>query len=100
MPENATAGQGMDKRSKNNTIGLSSNPKVYETVLPGLTFADGKLTAVTLYPVEMGFALPRYSKGLPALTDDTTALERLKKLSEPFGTEIAAEEGEWKVVIP
>ncbi len=100
MPVNSTAGQGMDKRSKNNTIGLASNPKVYESVLPGVTFEDGKLTSVTLYPVEMGFNLPRYSKGLPALTDDTTALERLKKLSEPFGTEIVSDEGEWKVVIP
>lgn len=90
----------MDTRSKQNTIGLGVDPRVWMSVLPGLVFEDGELVSITLHPIEMGYELPRYRKGLPALTDSTAATESFARLSKPFGTKIIAVDGAWKTVIP
>lgn len=90
-PETATAGMGMDTRSRGNTVGLAYDPRVWESILPSMSFENGKLTSLKLYPIDLGFDLPRYRKGLPALTEDLSILERMRKLSEEFGTKIAAD---------
>lgn len=87
--ETATAGLGMDTRSRGNTVGLAYDPKVWESLLPSMTFEDGKLTELKLYPISLSYELPRYRKGLPFLSGDASVIARMAKLSEPFGTEIA-----------
>lgn len=84
----ANTADAFDARSKNNTIGLSVNPHVWESVLASWKITDGKLQDLYLYPIVLGYGLPRYQRGWPELTKDTGVIERLAKLSEPFGTEI------------
>jgi len=86
-------GTALNKRSKNNTIGLGVNPEVWRSVVASFTAENGKLTEVKLHPIEMGFDLPSYRKGLPALSRDEDTIRRMAELSSEFGTEISFENG-------
>lgn len=88
-----------DAMSKNKTIGLGVNPYVWESVIASWIAENGKVVEVTLYPIELGYNLPRYRQGWPKLSDDIRILERLKALSEPFGTMIEIEDNLGKIVI-
>jgi poly-gamma-glutamate synthesis protein (capsule biosynthesis protein) len=78
----------LDKRSEGNTKGLGVNPDVWESVIPFWTMENGELKELKLFPIELGYGLPRYTRGWPSLTANSHPLEKLKALSEPFGTEI------------
>lgn len=77
-----------DKRSDNGRMGLGVNPDVWESVIPYWKMSNGKLDQIQLYPIDLGFGLARYEKGWPKLAKTSGALEKLKELSKPFGTEI------------
>lgn len=78
----------LDKRSDNGKKGLGVNPDVWESVIPSWKMSNGKLEEIKLYPIELGFGLPRYKRGCPRLSETANVLEKLKELSKPFGTEI------------
>lgn len=86
-----------DVRSKNNTIGLGVNPYVWESVIASWKIENGKLKELLLYPITLGFGVPRYRRGWPELSNDTRILEHLADLSEPFGTIIEIKHGIGKV---
>ncbi|MHC8514265.1 CapA family protein [Sporosarcina sp. ITBMC105] len=88
-----TVADGLDARSKENTIGFGVNPLIWETVLPIWKMKNGELTDLKLYPVELGFGKKRFQRGWPMLTDNAKILERLSILSKPYGTEIAIVDG-------
>lgn len=77
-----------DKRSDSGKKGLGVNPDVWESVIPFWKMKDGKLEELMLYPIELGFEMPRYKKGWPVLAKTSQALEKLQDLSKPLGTEI------------
>lgn len=83
-----TLADALDVRSDNNTKGLGTNPYVWESVIPLWSMENGELTDLTLYPIELGYELPRYRRGWPVLSKNRKILERLNKLSLPFGTDI------------
>jgi poly-gamma-glutamate synthesis protein (capsule biosynthesis protein) len=67
------------------------NVRVWQSAIPVVTFKSKNLHEIKLYPIEMGFALPRPDAGRPMLAQGKTAtdiLQRLKRLSEPFHTNI------------
>ena len=69
-------------------------PVNYESVLALSKYDKGKLQEVRLYPIESGQASPISRRGLPRMASPETAqriLQRLQKLSEPFGTKISIE---------
>jgi poly-gamma-glutamate synthesis protein (capsule biosynthesis protein) len=74
------------KRSNNFTRGLQTQRVMFETVVPYWEMEDGYLTKLELMPVELGFGLPRSRSGVPAPAGDAGILERLKAMSEPWGT--------------
>lgn len=78
----------LDNRSDNGKKGLGVNPDVWESVIPFWKMSNGKLEEIKLYPIELGFGLPRYKRGWPKISETASALEKLKELSEPFGTKI------------
>ncbi|SDI35792.1 poly-gamma-glutamate synthesis protein (capsule biosynthesis protein) [Natribacillus halophilus] len=83
----------LDKRSKEGTIGLGTNPNIWESVIPIWKMKGGKLVELKLYPIELGYGLPRYKKGWPSLSHNERILEKLNDLSYPFGTTIHIENG-------
>ncbi|MCM3709105.1 CapA family protein [Sporosarcina luteola] len=94
-----TVADALDVRSKDNSIGLGVNPKIWESVLPIWKMENGELTELNLHPLELGFGKKRFERGWPVLSDNTAVLERLSELSAPYGTEIHIEEGVGKVLL-
>jgi poly-gamma-glutamate capsule biosynthesis protein CapA/YwtB (metallophosphatase superfamily) len=93
LDKNANMSDALDKRSKNNTIGLGTNKNVWESVIAVWESQNGELASLKLFPVKLGFGLARYQRGWPTLSKDESILKQLQKLSEPFGTKISINNG-------
>jgi poly-gamma-glutamate capsule biosynthesis protein CapA/YwtB (metallophosphatase superfamily) len=92
-PEN-TAADFYDARAASE----KPNVRVWQSVIPVASFKSKNLHDIKLYPIEMGYGLPRPDAGRPMLARGKTAtdiLKRLQHLSEPFHTiiEIQGEVG-------
>ncbi|MBZ9647510.1 CapA family protein [Sphingobium sp. 3R8] len=73
-----------------------SDPKLYETVIAVSQYRDGRLSRINLYPVDLGVSATGAGRGVPHMADSATGariLERLQRLSQPFGTRITIERG-------
>ena len=84
-------GQGGTFRGDRN-----SNPLKYESIVAVSEFAGGRLFQVRLYPTDLGHDERMAHRGVPRLASPEVArrvLDRLRKLSEPFGTTIDIEDG-------
>ncbi len=78
------------------------DPRVFQTVVAVTTYAGGRAREVRLYPVDLGYGEPLTRSGVPRLARGEAArtiLERLRRISAPFGTEIAIE-GDVGVIRP
>jgi poly-gamma-glutamate synthesis protein (capsule biosynthesis protein) len=70
--------------------------KYWISVLPYMVFEGNSLTELKLYPIDLGQNKPRSQRGRPMLSKGAakeTILEIIKKLSEPYGTEIIEKDG-------
>ncbi|HEY2121008.1 MAG TPA: hypothetical protein VGH37_17610 [Candidatus Acidoferrum sp.] len=59
-------------------------------------FREGRAAGITLTPITLGFGKKRPDRGYPVVADAATAaqiLERLQRLSKPFGTNIVVRNG-------
>ncbi|MCK1676474.1 CapA family protein [Bradyrhizobium sp. 150] len=73
-----------------------SDAVFYESVVTVSRFEQNQLVELRLYPIELGYSKRFADRGVPRLASARQAigiLERLKKLSEPFGTQITVENG-------
>lgn len=80
-------------RSANFTRGLQTDRKMFESVIPYWELKDGRLTALELLPIELGFGQPRSVGGWPRFAPDHGILERLADMSRPYGTQIDIRDG-------
>jgi poly-gamma-glutamate synthesis protein (capsule biosynthesis protein) len=105
--EDARPADVFDSRNvdeEGNPAGFLSDRGYFETVLPVCRLGDDGLLELSLYPVDLRMELPRARRGRPVLADGDVAddvLDRLRGLSEPYGTEIGErdEEGRARVVL-
>lgn len=68
-----------------------SDPNLYETVIAVSHFRDGGLAEIRLHPVDLGVNATGAGKGVPHLANPMISkriLERLQRLSAPYGTHI------------
>jgi len=75
---------------------LATTKYWWTTILPSLTITNRKLSNLKLYPVTLQRDKPRSQRGRPILAVGKEAeeiIERARRLSEPFGTEIAYKDG-------
>ena len=96
LGDTALAGDHADARFRLGTIGFPSSPVWYESVVALPTFKGTRLMELRLYPIDLGQKAPRSQRGTPRLADDSTGrhiIERLARLSAPFGTTIVYEKG-------
>lgn len=82
-----------------------TQPERMESLLTESKFENGQLVEVRIYPADLGQDLTRpFSRvGIPMTPSPEMAkrvLEKLQKLSKPFGTEIAIENGVGVIRIP
>lgn len=90
----ATPADMYDARSKNDTRGFPADVAYWESVLGSLEYEGGKFTRATLYPLYLGWDSPRSQRGRPTLARKEIArriLERVRDLSEPYGTKVRIE---------
>lgn len=77
------------KRSANFTRGLQTDRRMFESVIPLWEMDEnGKLVSLKMMAIELGFGLPRSRGGMPAPAKDGVILERLKEMSESYGTKM------------
>jgi hypothetical protein len=68
----------------------------YQSVVTTSRFEKGRLAEIRLQPIDLSYAARGADRGVPRIATPevaTTILERLQRLSEPFGTRIAIEQG-------
>jgi hypothetical protein len=71
--------------------GVSANKGAFQGVMPIVTFKGKKLRKIELYPIDMGFGLPRSQAGRPLLAQGRKAreiLESVQHASLAFHTKI------------
>jgi len=72
------------------------DPVFYESVIAKSRFKENQLAEIQLFPIDLGHSRRFANRGVPSPADPAKArliLERLQKLSEPFGTKIAIKNG-------
>jgi poly-gamma-glutamate synthesis protein (capsule biosynthesis protein) len=63
----------------------------WESIVAVPSFQDGELAEIRLYPIALGFGLPRPQRGRPRLADKEAGeriIEKMRELSQPFGVEV------------
>lgn len=92
----ATPGELFDARNANETRGFAADPVYWESVVVNCDYQGGKLHELRLHPIDLGYKQPRSRRGRPVLAGREVAqnvLERLQRLSKPFGTAITIKDG-------
>ena len=80
------------RRSHGYTVGLLTDRRMLESVVPYFEMEDGELTHLELLPIELGFDEPRYRKGTPRISTKHGILERYAEMSAPYGTKMKINE--------
>ena len=96
QPDNATALEGLLARSQGGKIGLQAQECNFLTLLPRLTFADGRLAKCEMLPVDLAFTRRDDRNGLPRPAAPATArriFEIVDALSRPYGTRLSLRGG-------
>ena len=97
LPLTATPADFYDQRSANDTRGFPVDRENWESIVAEVEFApDRSLTSITAWPITLGFGQTRQRRGQPVTASPADAariLERLRKLSEPFGTPVGVQSG-------
>jgi poly-gamma-glutamate synthesis protein (capsule biosynthesis protein) len=68
----------------------------YQSVVTTSRFEKGRLAEIRLQPIDLSYTTRGADRGVPRLATPEVArtiLERLQRLSQPFGTRIAVEQG-------
>ena len=80
-----------DARYENDTVGFPATPEIWESVIARPVFEGDTLVELRLHPISLGFGKARTVRGRPMFADKALGrkiIDDLKRLSEPFGTEI------------
>ncbi|MCQ2592439.1 MAG: CapA family protein [Treponema sp.] len=80
-------GEIMNIRSKNNTVGLRLDEKVWDSVLIQIEKNKNDMK-ICLYPIDIQLNECKGLKGLPRLSDNVRIIEDVKKMSDKYDTEI------------
>lgn len=92
LTSSATVHELLKKRSKNFTIGLMTDPRMFRSVIPCWETEGTKITKLTLMPIEMSMDGHKSDSGLPRRSYNPEIAEYLKKMCEPYGTKIILED--------
>lgn len=96
----ATPADFTDARTAGGSRGFPANPAYWKSVVPLCQFKGGKLEAIELYPIDLGFGRSRTQRGRPLLAVSPLAeeiIEHLRQLSQPYHTEIVREGEPWVI---
>ncbi len=92
----ATPSDFLDARTAGGKKGHPSDPAYWENMFAVCEFAAGKLKEIKIHPIDQGFGHPRPQRGRPVLAEGEVAervLDRVKRLSQRYGTKITNRDG-------
>jgi poly-gamma-glutamate synthesis protein (capsule biosynthesis protein) len=98
-----TPGAMYAQRHDNDRKGFPADRRFWEAVVPICRFADGRLAAIEIHPIVLGFGLKPHQRGRPRLAEGAAArriLDRFSVLSRPFGVALDFGEGVAQLRIP
>lgn len=84
-------GEMYDIRTQGHTRGLLCDHRVLEAFIPYFEVEDETVTKIELMPIDLGLGMAFWQMGLPR-PGGKEILERLAKMSAPYGTEITVRE--------
>ena len=91
LPADATPGDFADAFTGGGERAHAGHQNFWENVVVECRFAGGAFSEAKLYPVNLGFGLPRSQRGRPVLADSETGrrvLERVQRISKRYGTDV------------
>ncbi len=88
LSSDATVHELLKKRSKDFTVGLMTDKRMFRSVIPCWETEGTKMKSLTLMPIEMKMEGHRAEQGLPRKCDNPEIYEYLAKMCEPYGTKI------------
>jgi poly-gamma-glutamate synthesis protein (capsule biosynthesis protein) len=96
LDERATPADFIRARYADDTRGHTADPLQWEQVFAVCEFAAESLKEIRLYPLELGYGLPRSQRGRPLLAAGEAAervIGRVAELSRRYGTHVAYRDG-------
>lgn len=93
LTSDATVHKLLKKRSNNFKRGLMEDKVMAESVVPYWEMEDGKLTKLELLPVTCYNNENKSLAGLPVAAEDTQFVQRLAKMSKPYGVKMDLVDG-------
>ena len=96
LGDTATPADFLDARTGNGTKGHVAHAEFWESMAASCHFARGKLAEIRIHPIDQGFGRPRGQRGRPVLADAAVAariIERVNRLSKPYGVEVRNRDG-------
>ena len=92
LTSSSTVHELLKKRSKNFTVGLMTDKRMFRSVIPYWeTDNKGKLTKLTLLPIEMKMDGNKSENGLPRKSTNPEIAKYLSEMCKPYGTIITLE---------
>jgi poly-gamma-glutamate synthesis protein (capsule biosynthesis protein) len=92
----ATPSDFLDARTNGGKKGHPSDPAYWENMFAVCEFTNKKLKEIRVYPIDQGFGRPIPQRGRPVLAQGDVAnrvIERVKRLSERYGTKVSRRDG-------
>jgi len=91
-----TARAKPDSKTGLPTAYYTAQDDIWESVLAIPAFRGHKVVEIKLYPITMGFKMPRPQQGAPRLAEPSMAkkiIDRMARMSKQYGTSIAFKDG-------
>ncbi len=86
--KNTSVKEYMNARSHGGTSGYIVQPNIWRAAMASITIEDGKITDITLYPIDIGLDNNTKQVSFPTLSHSRDTLSYIADLSKPFGTKI------------
>ena len=88
MDSRATVHELLKKRSKDFSIGLMTDPRMFQSVIPCWETEGGKLKSLRLYPISLSMTGNKSEIGLPRLAPGADFMSDFAARCERYGTKL------------
>ena len=89
LDSRATVHELLKKRSKDFTVGLMTDKRMFESVIPYWETENGHLKSLRLYPIRLSMTGNRSEIGLPSLEKEAEFMEAFAMRCERYGTRLS-----------
>lgn len=88
LDSKATVHELLRKRSKDFTVGLMTDKRMFQSVIPCWETENGELKSLTLYPISLSMTGNKSEIGLPRLERDAEFMADFARRCERYGTKL------------